>query len=480
MTVKSPDGKRSYSLRYVAVAISAALLTLEGVSSLGLALPTTGLGAVRMSLDVAIALALALLASARIPAPPAVVRLYARARPLALALAALLLVGAALTLVNTSNLILFTAPARYYVTDVIGFTDECARLVVAGHNPYTSATGFVEALQRFPHVTPSPLRGTIFGFGDYPAHSQVVAVERQYLAQPTATPGAFDPRTLTSYPALSFLLYVPLVWLGAPDILLLNLLVFVALVVWVVWRAPRAERIWTALTLSAALPLLVISLIADTEVVVLAFLLIAWHARERRWVSAVALGLGCAFRQYCWFFAPFFLLDTLLRDTPTLALTARAGAATVSQWLRARGWRETGLRALIALGAFLLPNLPYVIASPAAWWTSLWLPLSEPLFPLGVGLVALAKGHVTPYPPAALYTALEAVALLACLWTQWRWRERLGEAIPLLALIPLYFAWRSLPNYFAIAPLLALFAIGALARVGAARRVADASAVARG
>jgi uncharacterized membrane protein len=292
--------------------------------------------------------------------------------------------------------------------------------------------------------------------GDYPARSVVAAVERRYLANPADAAGAFDPQTLTSYPALSFLLYVPLIWLGAPDMLLLNLLVFIALAAWLVLRAPRRERLWTTLTLSAALPLLLFSLIADTEVVALAFILIAWSARERRWVSAIALGLGCAFRQYCWFFAPFFLLDTLLRS----------------------GWREAFKRGAIAVAAFLAPNLPYLLASPGVWWRSLWLPLTEPLFPLGVGLVALAKGHVGPYPPATLYTALEVAALLACLWAQWRWREQLREAVPLLALIPLYFAWRSLPNYFAIAPLLALFAVGALARTRATKAPAPSPATA--
>ena len=489
MSARTSPSRRGYSLRYVAIALSAALLTVEGVSSLGLALPTTGFGAVRMVVDVALALALALLAATRIPAPPAITRLYMRLRPLALVAAALLLLLTGFALFNSATLILFTAPARYYVTDVIAFTDECARQTLAGHNPYTSASGFVDALQRFPHVTPSPLRGGIFGAGgDYPSHGLVAAVERRYLARPALEPGAFDARTLTSYPALSFLLYLPLVWLGAPDILLLNLLVFVALATWVVWRAPRSERWWTTLTLSAALPLLVISLIADTEVVALAFILIAWQARDRRWVSAIALGLGCAFRQYCWFFAPFFLLDALLSEAPTVALAAHVGAgglgaraANAGQWLRSHAWRETGWRAMIALGAFLLPNLPFLIASPGAWWSSVWLPLTEPLFPLGVGLVALAKGHVTPYPPAALYTALEVVALLACLWAQWRWRERLREAVPLLALIPLYFAWRSLPNYFAIAPLLALVAVGTLARGGMAReRLVAAPVVARG
>ena len=465
-------GGRAFSLRYVAVAISAGLLALEGVSSFGLALPVSGLGALRMAVDVALGLGLALLAAARIPAPPAVVRLYARLRPLALAGALLLLLFTGLSFLNTAELILFTPPARYYVTDVIGFTDESARLTLAWRNPYTSADGFVEALRRFPHVTPSPLRGGVFGSGDdYPSHSAVQAIERRYLADPASAPGAFDPRTFTSYPALSFLLYAPLVWLGLPDILLLNLLAFVALAIWLVARAPRPERLWTALGLSAALPLLLFSLIADTEVIALAFILIAWRYRESQWASAIALGLGCAFRQYCWFFVPFFLLDTLLTNAPTLALAGSLGERALA-WgrsLRAGAARETAMRALIVLGAFLIPNLPYLIASPATWWASLWLPITEPLFPLGVGIVALAKGHLLPYAPVALYTALEITALIGCLWAQARWREKLREAVPLLALIPLYFAWRALPNYFAIVPLLALFAVGSLRALPAAR-----------
>lgn len=442
---------RGFTLRHFAIALSAALLALEGVSSFGLAAPITGFGAVRMTLDVALALALATLAAATFPTPAIITRLYARLRPLALVGALLLLVITGLSALNTSQLILFTQPARYYVTDVVAFTDECARLTLAGKNPYTTPAGFAEALRRYPQVTPSPLRGETFGVGyDLPARTVVADVERRYLAQPTSAPGAFDPQTLTSYPALSFLLYLPLVWMGAPDILLLNLLVFLALTAWLLIAAPRHERLWTAVALSAALPLLLFSLIADTEVVALAFLLIAWRARGNRWVSAVALGLGCAFRQYCWFFAPFFLLDTLLGD---------AGRPTRERW------REVGARALIALCAFLLPNLPYLIASPVAWWRSLWLPVSEPLFPLGVGLVALARGHMAPFAPPLVYTVLEVGALVASLWAMWRWRPQLREAVPVLALLPLFFAWRSLPNYFVVAPLFALFAVGALIRV---------------
>ena len=156
---------RTYSLRYVAVALSAALLALEGVSSFRLALPIGGLGALRMALDVAIALALAVLAASRIPAPRAISRIYARLRPLTLVGALLLLLFTGLSFINTGNLILFTAPARYYVTDVVAFTEQSARAHAERPESLPSPAGFVEALRRFPQVTPSPLRGAPSAWG---------------------------------------------------------------------------------------------------------------------------------------------------------------------------------------------------------------------------------------------------------------------------------------------------------------------------
>ncbi|HLY32247.1 MAG TPA: hypothetical protein VKQ36_14555, partial [Ktedonobacterales bacterium] len=155
------------------------------------------------------------------------------------------------------------------------------------------------------------------------------------------------------------------------------------------------------------------------------------------WASAVALGLGCAFKQYCWLFAPFILLDALLRH----------------------GWRVALRRGALALVVFLAPDLPYLIASPRAWFASLWLPLTEPLFPHGIGLIALATGGILPAMPPLAYGALQALVLVGALWAYTRWHGSLREAGLLLAVIPLVFAWRSLPNYFAIAPWLALSAM---------------------
>lgn len=162
-----------------------------------------------------------------------------------------------------------------------------------------------------------------------------------------------------------------------------------------------------------------------------------FELRHRRWLGAILLGLACAYKQYAWGFVPFFAVDAVL----------------------AEGWGEAIWRGTIALGAFLLPNGPFLVASPLAWFTSLWLPISEPLFPQGMGVIALSLGHLLPFGPPALYALLEVAALGVTLVIAIRFRRQLGAGVLVLALIPLFFAFRSIPSYFAFAPWLALYAV---------------------
>ena len=337
--------------------------------------------------------------------------------------------------------------SRAYINDVISFTYTNAKAALAGHNPYTNDSAFGATLQRFPVGGATPMRRGLFGHGfAYPLKPKQARIERLYVrwvtgpaarsGAPDPTGSAFDPRTLHSYPALSFLLYVPLIWLGVQNVLVLHVVVFAALFAWLVWIAPPKRRRWAALAAASAMIIPYRSLNFDSEIICLAFLLLAWHYRRNRWVSVIALGLGCAFKQYCWLFAPFILLDA---------------------WLT-YGWREAWRRAGLTLAVFLAPNLPYLIASPGAWLTSMALPVSDPLFPMGMGLITLSLGGWLPFLPTLAYSALALVTLAGALWAYARWRPQLGEAALLLALLPLFFAWRSPANYFAIAPWLALYA----------------------
>lgn len=369
--------------------------------------------------------------------------------------------------------------SRSYWSDVVSFSYVNARLVLQGQNPYTSNAAFFPTLQRFPYALETPLRQGAFGHGfDYPSMKELNAIERQFLASPSARHGEFDPATLHSYPALSFLLYLPLVWAGWDNILLLNVAAFAGIFAWQVWLSPPGERHWGALVAGSVGALALFSLFLDNEVICLGVLLLAWHYRRHRWASAILLGLACAFKQYSWFFAPFFLLDALLSGVSASPLPAcESGGATlggrarqVVTYIRQANWGEMGSRGLIALGAFLVPNLPFIVASPGAWWSSLWLPQSEPLFPMGMGVIALFTGHLLPYVTPRIFTLLELVALIGSLVAAVRWRAALGDGVLLLALIPLLFAFRSLPNYFGVAPWIALYAANLAYRANLAAR----------
>ncbi|MEO7002999.1 MAG: glycosyltransferase 87 family protein [Ktedonobacterales bacterium] len=361
-----------------------------------------------------------------------------------------MLIGVGATLATVWSLLLFstilylitTDPlSAVYWNDVISFTYVNAKATLAGRNPYTSDGSFAAALRRYPYAPATPLRGAVFGTRySYPRGPTIVQIERRYLAAPGSAHGAFDPRTLHSYPALAFLLYVPLIWLGVQNIIVVHVLVYGVLFAWLIWLAPVELRRWATLAAGSAIALPYRSLLYDTEIVCLALLLLAWQYRERRWVSAALLGLALAFKQYCWYFAPFLLLDVWLAQ-------GRCG-----------GWREALRRAGIALAVFLVVNAPFMIASPQPWFASLWLPMSEPLFPMGQGIIALSLGGFLPEWPPVLYAVGELLIFSLAIWVYVRWRAALGESALLLALLPLLFAFRSPANYFAIAPWLALYA----------------------
>lgn len=61
--------------------------------------------------------------------------------------------------------------------------------------------------------------------------------------------------------------------------------------------------------------------------------------------------------------------------------------------------------------------------------------------------------------PASAYLVLEALSALAFLVIAWRSRRTSPELGVVLALIPLFFAWRSLFSYFFLVPLFAAVAV---------------------
>ena len=424
--------------RYGMIGLGSGLLMLASVASVPLGPAETAAPREVLTL-VSGAAGVLLLVRASLAAPlsQAWYRWFVRLRWLVLIVMLGLTLGTLVTFAGGATMAFTTPGSQSYSTDIVSLAHEDAALVLAGKNPYTSTAAFRHALARFPHALGTPMRGRVFGTGyDHPKPGRIAAVQQRYVKNPTAEAGAFMPATLHSYPALSFLLYVPVLWAGVHNILILHILIYWCLFAWLVWLTPEGWRHWGALVALAAMPTVAASLILTNEVVVIALALTAWHFRERRWLAPILLGLACAYKQYAWFFAPFFAVELVT----------------------AYGWHEAFKRGFVALGAFLLPNLPFIVASPGPWFASLWLPMSEPLFATGMGIITLPIGHLLPYESPLLYAIAEVAVMAALLWLFASRRSSVGDGALALALVPLFFAFRSLPSYFAFLPWLALYA----------------------
>jgi uncharacterized membrane protein len=138
------------------------------------------------------------------------------------------------------------------------------------------------------------------------------------------------------------------------------------------------------------------------------------------------LGLAIASKQTAWFFVPFY--------------------AIMIYWQY--GFKEAILRVGAALSIGLAINLPFILWGPGDWLAGVMAPLLDPMFPMGTGLIALNTGHVLPYLPAQAYQILEYTAYGLSLIYYWFRCRRAPEAAMLLAVLFLFFAWRSLPSYF--------------------------------
>jgi uncharacterized membrane protein len=288
--------------------------------------------------------------------------------------------------------------------DAVTVPHVAAQQLLAGHNPYTTF--------------------------DLPA------ALAQFGIDPELVTHYEDGSVLRSlnYPAMNFLLVTPFIALGATDIRWIYLAEIVALVL-ILLRKVRIP--WRPLVSAGVVGNTVIvrqNILAGVDPTWWALVTLAWIFVESRWFSPIAVGLAVASRQPAWFGAPFYVLGIWKRNG------------------RAEALRRAAIIAVVAL----LPNLPFMIDNPNAFFDGVGAPMLGALAPYGVGFVRLGIDGAFPLLPRAVYSVLagiSVIALAAVLWRFWR-------LVPIGALIfpfvPLYLAWRSLQNYFGSIPLLAM------------------------
>ncbi len=325
-------------------------------------------------------------------------------------------------------------PPTYY-NDGALLDHNAALLLLHGQNPYTHSN-IVAALRSFhqlaTHTTPLQ-QGRLAGQRDYPSSSQSQALLANAPAGQTDPLPEFESRV--SYPALAFLVLVPLVWAGAPTVIAFYLLCLFCLAFVGLRAAPRAWRWWVALLLLADVPVINETLDGNLDVFWTLLLVLAWLTARRWRLSALLLGLALACKQTPWLVLPFYAIYIYHYQGASDAL------------------RRVGLAGAV----FLAINLPFIAMDAGAWAAGVLAPLRDPMYPQGAGLIVLSLANWLPLLPRATYSALEGVALLASLGWYWRRGPVRPEAAFLLAILPLFLAWRSLPSYFDTCALAVVF-----------------------
>jgi len=334
---------------------------------------------------------------------------------------------------------LLTAFDRLFVyNDATALCHQATDNFIAGENPYAKPN-VVMAMKEFEggYDETTPLRqGRFANVFPYPTPEQLDEVWRDALKNPEQVPPELESRL--SYPAGCFLLPTPFILAGLNDIRVVYLIYVLPALLYVIFRAPRNLKFLFlgALLISLVLPNSMA--MGETGSLYFPFMLLAWILPRRNlWMSALFMGLAVATKQVAWFLVPFYLI-----------LIFRIMGIK----------RATQVVAIIAV-VFVAFNAPFIASDPEVWWASIMAPMSDPMFPLGIGIINFVSAGVLDVRSPFIFGVTEfCVAGLAIVW-YFRNCCRYPHTGPILAILPLFFAWRSLWPYFFYSDIVVLAAI---------------------
>ncbi|MHB8433420.1 MAG: hypothetical protein ACYDCA_07465 [Candidatus Tyrphobacter sp.] len=290
--------------------------------------------------------------------------------------------------------------AVQYGTDALAFNHYSALLVLHGQNPYAAS---MEPAYRLFSVPASVYTPT--------THGGLVVSQ--------------------SYPALSFLLYVPFAFMHLRSMLFVDVAFAAFSMLLVAFLMPPGRKALALLVFFASAEYFDFAVGSVTDVTWLPFMILVaafWEAESP--IAAVALGLACATKQDPWFVVPFALVHWYhMRDR--VPMLRNAGAAAL---------------------AFLLPNLAFIVWNPAAWLHGVFFPMISGAVPTGSGIVLFITSNVLPFPVQWLTWAWPVVLVAGVAFYAWRYRGLAWMPFVWPAVV-LFFSPRSLQNYFVYWPI---------------------------
>ena len=297
-----------------------------------------------------------------------------------------------------------------YGTDAMAFDQYAAQLAQHGLNPYVHSMAPAFGLFRTP---------TSFYTYSFTGH----------------------PVTALSYPSLSFLVYVPFLALGwsqnlAPAI---NVFAWAITVLMMFKMVPRDLR-GIALLLGGFGLYAAFAIGGVTDVLFMPLLLIAAYKWDRfgtsrmSYIGPICFGLAMGIKQNPWPALPFVLLALCLDERARTDLN--------------QGLKRAGRYLATALAAFVIPNIPYFVASPSGWIHGVLTPLFADMVPTGQGTISLTLYLHLGGGSVTAFTAAAALMLLLCVLAYIGTYPLLRGGAYLLPALAFFFDDRSNVNYF--------------------------------
>ena len=305
---------------------------------------------------------------------------------------------------------LITAPA--YGTDEMAFDQWAAHIWMHGINPY--GRSLAAAFSRY-QVSPNGYTWTLTG----------------------------KPVTLLSYPAQSFLTYIPFMWLGWTTQVAagVNVLAWAVGLVVLFVGVPRSIKPLTIVL--ASLSIYVSYAVGGvTDALFVPFLILAARAwdqypQKRGWAafwSPFWFGMAMGIKQTPWVIWPFLLFG----------IFAEARKAN-GPWKSAL--HPTLRYALISGLVFLVPNIPFILLNPVTWLKGILTPLLASTIPNGQGLISLSLFLHVGGGSLLAYTVLSGVLLLGLLLAYYLTYPRMKAWTFIVPSVALFVATRSFGSY---------------------------------
>lgn len=324
------------------------------------------------------------------------------------------------------------------LSDASRLTMQAAENILAGKNPYehanivTASAASMEA-----HTKLTPLRTGAFADDfPYPTQDEIKNAWDAAVTNPDITPSEFESKF--NYPAGSFLLLTPFTMLGINDIRLILIVLIMPALIYAMRKVAPRQRWYLALGILLSYELWNLIFTFDTKLLCLPFMLVGWLIAPRRpWLSAVLIGIAVATKQTAWFLLPFYFI--FIWQTAGLRPALRSG--------------------MVIVAVFFIANAPFIIADPPLWLSSVMAPMTDPMFPLGHGVISFVTSGLIHLDSPLIFTVLEVAAFAGCLIWYLRHARRCPHSGLILALVPLFFAWRSILSYFCFVDIILLSTI---------------------